>query len=56
VMAAAQRQGRAAAAFAPTAAGARRWFGLGAGMVACGVDTGHLAAALRGVVAAAREA
>lgn len=56
VVAAAARSGVATAVFAPTPAGARRWFALGVKMVACGVDTGHLVAALAAVAAAARPA
>lgn len=55
VMAEAREQGRAAAVFAPTVEAARRWLGHGAGMVAVGVDTGHILAALTAVAGGVRD-
>lgn len=54
VIAAARMQGCAPAVFAPTSAEARRWIGMGARLVACGVDTGHLFQACRDVALACK--
>jgi 4-hydroxy-2-oxoheptanedioate aldolase len=52
----ARRLSLATAIFAPTAEGARKWLRRGVKLVAVGVDTAHVLAALKSVNLAAREA
>lgn len=55
VMEAAHGRGLSPAVFAPTPAAARRWLEMGARIVACGVDTGHLFRAFQETAIACRE-
>jgi 4-hydroxy-2-oxoheptanedioate aldolase len=54
VVAQARARGMAVAVFAPTAKTARRWLDLGVGFVALGVDTAHILAGFRAVLAEVR--
>ncbi|MBN9309049.1 aldolase/citrate lyase family protein [Devosia sp.] len=54
VIAACKAEGITAGIFAGTPEAAKRWFGEGVSLAGVGVDTGHLLAALRGVVAATK--
>jgi 2-keto-3-deoxy-L-rhamnonate aldolase RhmA len=54
VIAGGTQRGMATAVFAPTPTAARRWLDRGAGLVAVGVDSAHVLAGLRAVVAEVR--
>jgi 2-keto-3-deoxy-L-rhamnonate aldolase RhmA len=54
VVAGATQRGMTTAVFAPTPKAARRWLDRGAGLVAVGVDSAHVLAGLRAVVAELR--
>jgi 4-hydroxy-2-oxoheptanedioate aldolase len=56
VIAQAAKRGAAVAVFAPTPRAARRWLDRGAGFVALGVDTAHVLAGFRSVLAEVRGA